>query len=272
MALRIHTNIASLNAQRQLLDRTHQLGRSLERQSSGLRIARASDDAAGLGISERMRARIRSFGVAMRNVEDGVSLTETMESALGEISGLLMETRELAMQGSNGTLSEPDREIINTTHRANAVAMRQLLQDIKFNGISLLNGPSSLRLQVGIEGDDAVTLNMPDIEDIITRFEGTTMVTQAGRNLTLSFVDQYLPEVSQERANLGAAQNRLKSMRRSLGAAREAESAAESRIRDVDLAEEASNHARQSVLQQAAVAVLAQANAQPNLALSLLGP
>ena len=240
MGLRVNTNVASMNAQRNLFNSSSQLGGNFARLSSGLRIASASDDAAGLGISERMRADIRSYSVASRNAQDGVSLVQTAEGALNEVSDILGRMRELSMQSSNGTLSADDRATLDGEFQQLVEEVDRISATTQFNGVDLLDGTNpSISIQVGINGtaDDTITVSGTD----------TTATT------------------------LGAQQNRLDSTLRSLASVRENTSAAESRIRDVDVAFETADLTRNSILQQAATSVLAQANAQPQLALSLLG-
>ena len=273
MGLRVNTNVASMNAQRNLFNSTSQLGGNFARLSSGLRIASASDDAAGLGISERMRADIRSYSVASRNAQDGVSLVQTAEGALTEVSDILGRMRELSMQSSNGTLSADDRATLNGEFQQLVSEIDRISQTTQFNGVDLLDGTNTqITIQVGINGttNDTITVSGTDATAATLGVNGG-ISTQATATAMLTSIDTAINSINSTRGSLGAEQNRLNSTLRSLANVRENTSAAESRIRDVDVAFETADLTRNSILQQAATSVLAQANAQPQLALSLLG-
>lgn len=274
MGLRVNTNIAAMTAQRNLGNVSSRLQGNFSRLSSGLRIASASDDAAGLGISERMRADIRSYGVAARNAQDGISLVQTAEGALNEASGILTRMRELSVQAANGTLSSNDRGTLNTEFGQLVSELDRIAGSTNFNGVSLLDGNStSLSIQVGINAgtNDVVSVAIVDATSSTLGVGSLDVSSASGASSAISAIDSAINTISTNRGTLGAQQNRLDSTLRSILNVRENTSAAESRIRDVDVAFETADLTRNSILQQAATAVLAQANTQPQLALSLLG-
>jgi len=270
MGLRVNTNIASMTAQRNLAAVTGRLQGNFARLSSGLRIATAADDAAGLGISERMRAQIRSFAVAGRNAQDGVSLAQTAEGAMQEISNNLGRMRELAVQAANGTLTTADRGVLDAEYQELITEIDRVASQTAFNGVNLLDGStSSLDIQVGINSGETIAVNLVDVTAATLSLTGDiTSTTNASAEL--SVLDTAIDTVTTARGNLGAAQNRMGSAIASIGTARENLSAAESRIRDVDIALETADLTRNTIMQQAATSILAQANVQPQLALSLL--
>ena len=270
MGLRVNTNIYSLSAQTNLAEISSRLGANFARLSSGLRIAAAADDAAGLGISERMRAQVRSLHQAERNSNDGISLVQTAEGTLNELNSNLIRMRELAIQASNGTLNAGDRGVIDVEFQALIQEIDRVANQATFNGINLFDGTTStLTFQVGVEAGETIQVSLADLS------AGTLGLTSAvttitGAQASLNIIDGAVDTVSQLRGDLGAAQNRLTSTVRSIANAAENLSAAESRIRDVDVASETADLTRNSILQQAAVSVLSQANVQPQIALSLL--
>ena len=273
MGLRVNTNVASMNAQRNLFNSSAQLGGNFARLSSGLRISSASDDAAGLGISERMRADIRSYTVASRNAQDGVSMVQSAEGALNEVSDILGRMRELSMQSSNGTLSADDRTTLNGEFQQLVEEIDRISQTTQFYGVDLLDGTNTaITIQVGINGttNDTISVTGADVTSSTLGVNGG-ISTQATATAMLASIDTAINSVNSSRGTLDAQQNRLDSTLRSLASVRENTSAAESRIRDVDVDFETADLTRNSILQQAATSVLAQANAQPQLALSLLG-
>jgi len=272
MGLRVNTNVASLTAQRNLAAVTGRLQGNYARLSSGLRIATASDDAAGLGISERMRSQIRSYAVAGRNAQDGVSLTQTAEGSLQEVSNNLTRMRELAVQAANGTLTTTDRATIDAEFQELVAEIDRVAGDASFNGLNLLDGSTaSIDLQVGTDAGDTITVNMVDATAATLGVDALDVTSAANASAALTAIDTAIDSVSTGRGTLGAAQNRLNSAIASIANTRENLSAAESRIRDVDVAAETADLTRNTILQQAAVSVLAQANVQPQLALNLLG-
>jgi flagellin len=244
---------------------------NFSRLSSGLRIATASDDAAGLGISERMRSQIRSYGAASRNAQDGISLSQTAEGALNEVSSNLTRMRELAVQASNGTLSTADRATLNDEFVALRDEIDRISTTTEFNGISLLDNTDSQAIQVGLNAGEQIDITNVDVQVATLGVDDDDVTTASNAQTALAELDSAINSVNDARGSLGAIQNRLQSSFRSILNARENLSASESRIRDVDVALETADLTRNSIMQQAAVAVLAQANVQPQLALNLLG-
>jgi flagellin len=271
MGLRVNTNIAAMTAQRNLAGVSQRLSGNFGRLSSGMRISTAADDAAGLGISERMRAQVRSLNVASRNAQDGVSLAQTAEGALQEVNNNLTRMRELAIQASNGTLTSQDRATLDTEFQALITEIDRVSGQTTFNGVNLLDGTTtSLSVQVGNNSGEAIAVSLADMTATALSIGGESVSTAAGAATALAAIDTAIDNVTTTRGALGAAQNRLTSAISSILNTRENLSAAESRIRDVDVAIETADLTRNSILQQAAVSVLAQANTQPQLALSLL--
>jgi flagellin len=270
MGLRVNTNIYSLSAQTNLSEVSTRLGGNFARLSSGLRIASAADDAAGLGISERMRAQVRSLNQAGRNANDGISLVQTAEGTINELNGNLVRMRELAIQSANGTLNTGDRAVIDSEFQALIAEIDRVANQATFNGISLFDGSTTtLSFQVGTETGETIDVTLEDLSAATLAI--TTDVTNAtNASAALDLIDDAIDVVSNLRGDLGAAQNRLGSTVRSIANAAENLTGAESRIRDVDVAAETADLTRNSILQQAAVSVLAQANTQPQIALALL--
>ena len=272
MGLRVNTNVAALTAQRNLGAVTGRLQGNFSRLSSGLRIATAADDAAGLGISERMRSQIRSFGVAQRNAQDGISLVQTAEGASQEVSNILGRMRELSVQAANGTLSSTDRATIDTEFGALISEVDRIAGQTTFNGVNILNGSTAtVAIQVGINASETISVGLQDVRAATLAINTLQTDTAANASAAITAIDTAINSVTTARGSLGASQNRLSSTISSISNIRENLSAAESRIRDVDVATETSDLTRNSILQQAATSMLAQANVQPQLALSLLG-
>jgi len=270
MGLRVNTNIAAMTSQRNLGAVTGRLQGNFARLSSGLRIASASDDAAGLGISERMRSQIRSYEAAGRNAQDGVSLVQTADGAMQEVSNNLNRMRELSVQAANGTLTTGDRATLDNEFQELISEIDRISSDTDFNGVSLLDGSTAtLDIQVGIDSGETITLSMADVSAATLGLTGD-LTTAANASTAMGALDTAIDTVTTGRGLLGAGQNRLNSSIQSIASARENLSAAESRIRDVDVAMETADLTRNTILQQASVSVLAQANTQPQLALSLL--
>ncbi len=272
MGLRINTNIQSINAQRNLAGTTTRLQRSLERLSSGLRITRAADDAAGLAISENFRAEIRSLGQAQRNALDGVSMLQIAEGALNETSTLLIRMRELAIQSANGTLGSSERASLNDEFQQLVAEIDRVAAVTNFNGTFMLQSAISITFQVGSEAGSAnqITVSGRVATASAIGVSGLAITSASGALSALAALDSAINQVATIRAAFGTAQSRLESTIRSLAVAIENISAAESRIRDVDVAMETAELTRNQVLQQAGVAVLAQANLSASVALSLL--
>ncbi len=275
MGLRVNTNIASLTAQRNLGNVTARLEGNYSRLASGLRIAVAADDAAGLAISERMRSQIKSYGVAGRNALDGVSLAQTAEGALNEISSILNRMRELSMQAANGTLSSQDRGTLDVEFSALVSEIDRISTTTVFNGTNLLDGSAStgIPIQVGINSnttDDVINVTLAETSASTLGFNSSDVTTIASAQDALVAIDSAIDQVNTQRGQLGAQQNRMESALRSIQIQRENLSASESRIRDVDVALETAEMTKNSIMQQAAMSVLQQANVQPQIALSLL--
>ena len=276
MGLRVNTNVASIGAQRNLFNVTSRLQGNYSRLSSGMRISSAADDAAGLGISEKMRSQIRSYQVAGRNAMDGLSMSQTAEGAMGEAGNILGRLRELAMQSANGTVSDTDRATIQTEVTSLLGEIDRIASDTQFNGEAVLDGTAgtagTVSIQVGLDSGQTIDLDFSSAIDTTTLgINAIDMSTAGGADSALALLDSAIDDVNTARGAQGAAQNQLQSSIRSIQSVTENLSAAESRIRDVDVAYETADLSRNSILQQAATSVLAQANAQPQLALSLLG-
>ena len=275
MGLRVNTNIASMNAQRAPSDVTGRLNSSFRRLSTGLRITTAADDAAGLAISERLRAQIRSLDQANRNANDGVSLAQTAEGALDEVNTILIRLRELAVQSANGTVSNSDRDTLQQEFSVLRDEINRISRSTEFAGINLLDGSSSVvAFHVGFGTNNAVNQVSVSLDPVLsTSLSLNTLDVGSGGNTSLAIgqVDGAINTVSALRGSLGAIQNRLNSTVRNLALQVENISAANSRIRDVDVAFETARLTRNSILQQAAIAILVQTNAQPQAALALLG-
>ncbi|MSP25139.1 MAG: flagellin FliC [Myxococcales bacterium] len=271
----INTNVPALEAQRNLGRSQAQLSRSFQRLSSGFRINSAADDAAGLAVSETITSHIRSYGVAERNTNNAISMAQTAESGLGQISGILIRMRELAVQSANGDLTSTDRSYLNAEFQKLKEEIDRLAQTTEFNGKEMLAGATlAIDFQVGINTtkDDVISMTFGGVS--LTAFS-LTGATVAGSNAVgslaaINAVDAAFTIVNTRRAEYGAQQNRLEVAASNSQAIRTNLAAANSRIRDVDVAEETSTLARTQVLIQAGTSVLAQANAQPQVALSLL--
>ena len=274
MGLRVNTNIASMNAQRSLATTTERLQGSYRRLSTGLRVAIAADDAAGLAISERFRAQIRATNQAVRNSQDGISLTQTGEGALNEVSAILIRLRELSIQAANGSVSALDRQTLNAEFTDLINEIDRIARSTTFNGVNLLDGTgSTLTFQVGTGTTAGVDTIQVSLSDTLasTLGLGTLGITNlSNMSLVISSIDTAINTISRVRGQFGAVQNRLNATIANLRSQAENLSAAESRIRDVDVANETAELTRETILQQVAVAVLAQANVQPQIALSLL--
>lgn len=276
MPINIQTNIASLATQKNLLQTHRSLSKSFERLSSGLRVNSAADDAAGLAISESMKVQIRSYVVAERNANDAISMTQTAEGALGEIHAVMGRMRELAMQAANGSMTSTDRGYVDTEFNALKLELNRIQGAAKFNGKELINATaSSITFQIGLDNtaSDQITVAFGGL-GLTTLLAASTSVTGAGATgalTALGRIDSAIATVSTNRAKYGAAMNRLEVTTSAIQTMRLNLSAANSRIRDVDVAEETATLARNQILSQSGVAVLSQANQLPQLALNLLG-
>lgn len=274
MALSIQTNIAALSAQKNFQTNQKALSGSFQKLSSGFRVNSAADDAAGLAVSESMKSQIRSYTVAERNASDGISMAETAEGALNEVHDTLGRMRELAMQSSNGNLSSTDRGYLNTEFGALKSEISRIQSSAKFNGTKLVNQTgASVKFQVGLNNSatDQITVTFGGV-NLASMLSTTSVVNTATTALAaLSTIDTAINTVSTARAKFGTAMNRLGVATSNIQTMRLNLSAANSRIRDVDVAAETSALSRNQVLSQAGVSVLAQANQLPQLAFGLLG-
>ena len=281
MSISLLANTASLSAQNQLRISQGSLEKSLERLSSGQRINRASDDAAGLGISENLKADIRSLAQAQRNANDGISMTQVAEGAMNEMQGIVGRMRELAVQASNGTLGDDERGYIQTEFSQLVEEIDRISNVTEFNGTNLLDGTaaSGLAMQIGIHdnADSRMTLTISTLNTSTLGNASAGFITAqslssaSGAQSSLATFDAAIQSLSNARANVGAVQSRMTIAVSNLSTAQENLSAANSRIRDVDVASETANMTRYQILTQAGVAVLGQANQLPAMALSLLG-
>ena len=271
MPLFINTNSVSIGAQKNLSRTQLSLAGNISRLSSGQRINVASDDAAGLAISERLRAQIRSFAQATRNVNDGVSMIQVGEGAMNEQSALLIRLRELAVQSANGTLGVLERGYIQDEADQLVSEVDRISNVTEFNGLNMIApGATAVDLQVGINNGDTISVSFVPTDSASLGVDALDFTTAAGASLALDAIDAGIDALSSSRATVGAFQNRLMVTINNLASAQENISAANSRIRDVDVAEETAALTRNQILSQAGVAVLAQANQLPASALSLL--
>jgi len=275
MALTVNTNIASLNAQRNLTNSQSSLTTSLQRLSSGLRVNSAKDDAAGLAIAERMNAQVRGLTVGIRNAGDGISLAQTAEGALGGVTEALQRMRELSVQSANATNGTADRASLDAEFQQLGTEIGRILSGTEFNGSAILAGAAGAQaFQVGANNtaNDRITVtttNMAADADV-TAVTGTDVTSSANAQAAIDLIDTALDTVNTERGNLGAVQSRIEIAVRSLETTRENTAAARGRIMDTDFAAETANLTRAQILQQAGVAMLSQANTLPQSALALL--
>lgn len=292
MGLRIRTNIASVNSQRNLGKSTEALGEDMAKLSSGYRINKAADDAAGLAISESMKAKIRSMDQAKRNANDGVSLIQIAEGSMNEVSNILVRLRELATQASSDTIGNTERSYTNREYVQLVNEIDRIANTTNFNGIPLLSGSeatgdeSMFTIHVGAgdgmkENTDTIRIGTENLKVNIEEMglgveaeigpvnveDGFSRETAAGK---LTVIDSALEKISSNRAYLGAQQSRLSSTINNLGIQVENTKSANSRIRDVDFADVTATFTQNKILQQAGASVLAQANSSPELALALL--
>ena len=275
MSFSIRTNVGSLNAQRNLFNSSSMLESSFSKLSSGFRITQAGDDAAGLGISVNLQAQIRSFNQGNRNAQDAQSLIQTAEANLNQTTELLTRMRELAMQSASSGVGNVERGYIQTENAALITEIDRIANAAEYNGQALLNSTAAtLTFQVGIRNvaaNDRLSVTTVDATAVTLGVNTLDMTTQAGAQAALATIDAGIASVSLARATFGAAGNRLTSVIQSIQSSCESLSAANSRIRDVDVAEETSKMARTQVMMQAGVSVLSQANQAPQIALKLLG-
>ena len=279
MTISVLTNVASLNAQRNLTSTQSALAASVGRLSSGMRINSASDDAAGLGISENLKANIRSMAQAQRNANDGISMSQVAEGSMNDMQGIVSRMRELSVQSSNSTLGDTERGYIQTEFSQLSSEINRISSVTDFNGQKLLDGSASagLTFQIGIQNTANDRISM-SITKLTTSTLGSTSLHIASASLStaakaqaaIGAFDKAIQQLSQSRAKVGATQNRMTVTVSNLAVTQENLTAANSRIRDVDVASESANLTKSQILSQAGLAVLAQANQLPQSALSLL--
>jgi flagellin len=280
MGLRIQNNIEAFNAHRNLTSTAAKAAQSMEKLSSGYRINRAADDAAGLAISEKMRSQIGGLAQAQRNAQDGVSLVQTAEGSLNEVHSMLQRMRDLKVQYANGTLSTDDKSAIVAEGKQLAQEIGNIQSTTKFNGISLLDGAGgtsgAISFQVGANSGETISVTTKDL--LGTNGVGTTIAALSGASadattwssVSLQNIDDAIKNVSTLRGDFGAVQNRLDHRLNNLATYQENLTASESRIRDVDMASEMTEYTKLNILQQAGTSMLAQANQAPQNVLSLL--
>ena len=264
MSLRINNNVDAVQAHRHLSATSDAVSQSMERLSSGLRINKAADDAAGLGISEKMRSQIRGLAQAQRNIQDGVSMVQTAEGNLDEVHSILQRIRELAVQYRNGSLSSAGKNAIQSEVDQLSAEITRIGNAAVFNGVSLLSAATSVTFQVGANDNETISISFSSL---------ATAVGNAYSNMataSLAAIDTAVDAVTAMRSGLGAVQNRLDHALSVTGIYQENLTSAESRIRDVDMAEEMVNLTKNQILQQAGTAMLAQANQAPQSVLTLL--
>lgn len=276
----INTNMFSLNAQRNLNRSQGAMGMAIQRLSSGLRINSAKDDAAGMAVAEGMTSKIRGLTVAARNANDGISLAQTAEAALGQITDNLQRIRELAVQSANGTLGDTERSYLQTEVDELTAEITRIVDDTEFNGSKLFSSAADLEIQIGANQGESITLSTLDLTslnaygstagtvDISTSAAASAVLSSASAGGTGMTAD--ITSVVNARSKMGAVQNRFESVITNINAYKEGLQAARSRITDTDYASETANLARSQVLQQAGIAMVAQANQVPQGILSLL--
>jgi flagellin len=284
MGLRIQNNVEAFNAHRQLTGTAAKAAKAMEKLSSGYRVNRAADDAAGLAISEKMRGQIGGLAQAQRNAQDAISLVQTGEGALNEVHSMLQRIRDLKVQYSNGTLETGDKQAISAEVQQLGKEISDITTKTEFNGIKLLTG-GTVTFQVGAESADTIQLTKTEmsaaigtagtggLDEIMDIGSATTVASAdtAFAALTLDNIDEAIKNVSNARSTFGAVQNRLEHRLNNLSTYQENLVASESRIRDVDMAAEMVNFTKLGILQQAGTSMLAQANQSPQSVLSLLG-
>jgi flagellin len=277
MGLRINTNVASLSAQRSLSATNQRLSDSFRKLSSGERITQAGDDAAGLAISENLKAQVRGLRQARRNAGDAISLIQTAEGGLNEISNIVIRLRELAVQAASDTVGPTERSFTDLEFQALKDEIDRISRSSEFNGLKLLDGTAGImEFQIGVRNDpilDRLRFDGTDADATIAALglSAESITTKEGAQMSLAKLDQSLIQVNGVRSKLGATQNRLQSTIQNLSIGDENLNAANSRIRDVDVASETAELTRNNILMQSGVSVLGQANQVPQMALKLIG-
>jgi flagellin len=269
--MRINNNLMAINAHRQLKINVFEQQKTLEKLSSGFRINRAGDDAAGLAISEKMRGQIRGLNQASRNAQDGISLIQTTEGAMNETHAILQRMRELAVQSANDTYVTEDRNNLQAEVAQLIQEVNRIATTTEFNTKKVLNGTFTDQVfHIGANAGQSITVSIGSISSTALGIDAVNISTQTGADTAIGLVDTALNNVSTARANLGAIQNRLEHTIKNLDVAAENLQASESRIRDVDMAKEMVEFTKANILNQAATAMLAQANQTPQTVLQLL--
>jgi flagellin len=269
--MRINQNIMSLNASRSLAATSNQMGKSLEKLSSGLRINRAGDDASGLVVSQKLRAQISGLNQSVRNAQDGISVVQTAEGALNEVHSMLTRMRELAVQAANVGANDADaRTAAKTEIDQLADEITRISDTTKFGSVSLLDGSYSGDFQVGALAGETVNVAVADVDATALSVNALLVDTAANAATSITAIDAAIDTVSTERQTLGAAQNRFESIVNNLSVTVENLSAAESRVRDTDMAKEMAQFTKNQILSQAGTSMLAQANSAPQSILKLL--
>jgi len=268
----INTNVQSLNAQRNLNTSQSSLATSMQRLSSGLRVNSAKDDAAGLAIAERMQTQVRGMNVAIRNANDGISLAQVAEGAIGKLSDMLQRMRELAVQSANATNSSDDRANLDAEFLELGAEVDRTIASTKFNGLAILESDATtLTFQVGANTDDTVDITTQDLSGSnVTDASAGSVATVTDAQAAMDAIDAALTTLNTERALYGATQNRFEAIIGTLQVSSENQAAARGRIMDADFAAETANLSRAQILQQAGTAMVAQANALPQQVLQLL--
>ena len=271
MALTVNTNIASLNTQKNLNKASDALSTTMQRLSSGLKINSAKDDAAGLQISSRMTSQINGLDQGNRNANDGISMAQTAEGAMDEVTSMLQRMRTLSQQAANDTNSDDDRAALQKEVVALQKEITRIGSNTTFAGTKLFTADKTYKFQVGADTNQIISIDLKAMSATTLGIDGFDISTEGGAQTALASVDAVIKTVDGYRADLGAVQNRLDSTIRNQSNISENVSAARSRIRDADFATETANMTKQNILQQAASSILAQANQRPQSALSLLG-
>lgn len=266
----INNNVSAQNTHRQYIINNNNQSRSLEKLSSGQRINKAADDAAGLAISEKMRGQIRGLEQAGRNAQDGISLIQTAEGALNETHSILQRQRELAVQAANDTYTTDDRAEIQKEIDELTLEITRISTDTEFNGKTLLDGTAAVDFQIGANSGQTISLTIGAMDATTLGTNALSVADATDANTSLGLIDAAIKSVSSQRASLGAYQNRLEHTINNLGTSAENLTAAESRIRDVDMAKEYSEYTKHNILSQASTSMLAQANQQTQGVLQLL--
>jgi len=277
MALRINTNVASVFAQKHLSRTGERMAGTMEHLSSGMRITKAADDAAGLAVSEKMRAQIRSLRMAQRNTSDGISMVQTAEGSLAEVTSIMSRMRELAVEAANDSLSDTERGFLDTEFQDLETEITRISDVTEFNGINLLDGTAgaagTMTFQVGTRNsaNDRITVDLTDQDSTALGVNASAVATRANAQDAIDEIDVAMESLNTDRASLGATINSLNVAVTNLGSTIENYGSAVGTIRDADIGLETAEFSKHQVLQQAGVAMLAQANALPTLALRLLG-